>query len=62
MDKKMLHSVSNEGLKRLVTLELNRLHPNNKEEARRALIGRMGAYDDTRVTIDLGIDHDLQSR
>lgn len=58
----MLNSVSNEGLGRLVSLELNRMHPANREEARRALIGRMGAYDDTRITIDLGIDTYFQAR
>ncbi|UTW54211.1 hypothetical protein [Kordiimonas sp. SCSIO 12610] len=58
----MLNSVSNEGLGRLVTLELNRMHPANKEEARRALIATMGVYDDTRITIDHGIDSYFQTR
>ncbi len=58
----MLDAVNNEGLGRLVALELNRLHPQSHEEARRVLIDRMGAYDDTRITIELGINSYFKSQ
>ena len=41
----MNDSISHEGLKRLVNLELSRLGPTDPVEAHRILKGMVGAYD-----------------
>ncbi|WP_417450215.1 hypothetical protein [Kordiimonas sp.] len=52
----MYQPIDSAGLRRLVSLELNRLHPRTREEAHRAMTGRMGAYDTDGDAIDASID------
>ncbi len=51
----MNHAIDNEGLHRLVTFELNRMHPVSREEAFKKMIGRMGAYDRLGHVIEAGV-------
>ena len=52
----MYQPIDTAGLRRLVTLELTRLHPSTREEALRAMTGRMGAYDSDGSTIEAGVN------
>ncbi|WP_262691411.1 hypothetical protein [Kordiimonas aestuarii] len=52
----MYQPVDSAGLRRLVSFELNRLHPRTREEAHRAMTGRMGAYDTDGDAIEASID------
>jgi len=52
----MNHAINPEGLARLIRLELTKLVPRSKAEARQVMRARMGAYDDNSKTIDAGVD------
>jgi hypothetical protein len=58
----MIHTVDSEGLQRLVKLELDRMHPSDRKVAREALVGRMGAYDNSHLAIDAGLDTYFEAR
>lgn len=52
----MYQPIDSAGLRRLVSLELNKLHPSTREEAYRVMSGRMGAYDTNGDAIEAGIN------
>ncbi|WP_417461895.1 hypothetical protein [Kordiimonas sp.] len=52
----MYQPIDSAGLRRLVSLELNRLHPSTREEAHQAMTGRMGAYDTNGDAIEASIN------
>ncbi|MCK0070518.1 hypothetical protein [Kordiimonas laminariae] len=54
--------VNHDGLTRLVKLELNRLVPSSREEASRAMYGRVGAYDKSGAAIEAGINSYFSGR
>ncbi len=58
----MTQPINQDGLLRLVKLELSRLVPNTREEASRAMHGRVGVYDHTGATIEAGINSYFSSR
>lgn len=58
----MNHPINSDGLRRLISLELSRLVPGSREEARRIMHGRVGVYDIDGVTIDAGINSYFATR
>ena len=52
----MNETISHEGLKRLVSLELSRLGVSDPVEARRIIQGKVGAYDSDGAAITAGIN------
>tara|TARA_R110002096_G_scaffold235402_2_gene425701 strand:+ start:875 stop:1063 length:189 start_codon:yes stop_codon:yes gene_type:complete len=58
----MTHPICTDGLRRLINLELSRLVPGSPEEAKRAMRGRVGVYDQESVVIDAGINSYFATR
>lgn len=58
----MNHPVCTNGLRRLINLELSRLVPSSPEEAKLAMRGRVGVYDQESVIIDAGINSYFSTR
>jgi len=58
----MYQPIDSKGLSRIVSLELSRMHPATREEAQKAMSGRVGAYDLDGTAIKAGIDAYFASR
>ena len=58
----MDHPIDSDGLRRLITFELTRLLPGTREEAKKAMYGRVGAYDFDGTVIEAGINSYFASR
>ena len=58
----MNHPIDSDGLRRLIRLELSRLVPGTREEAQKAMQGRIGAYDYDGTAIEAGVNSYFSTR
>lgn len=58
----MDHSVNSEGLRRLIKLELSRLVPGTREEAKQLMRGKIGVYDLDGLAIEAGVNSYFATR
>ena len=58
----MDHSVNSEGLRRLIKLELSRLVPGTREEAKQLMRSKIGVYDMDGLAIEAGVNSYFAAR